>query len=154
MKKYIPFIVFLLLTAAILSFIFGMSLKSRDDSAEMSGGIVAMLKPIFDPNNKIPEESFHHAVRKLAHFTEFAALGASLWGLFWSAGRLWGGRFVSLPILLVLVCAVGDEFIQYFTGRGSMVTDVVLDFCGGTFGLGVFALALLAFEKVRRGKKR
>ena len=41
-----------------------------------------------------------------------------------------------MPILVVLLVAVTDESIQNFTGRGSQVTDVMLDFFGAVAGVG------------------
>ena len=150
MKKYIPLIAFALLTVCVLSFIFGMSLQSKEESGNTSSGLVAKLKPILDPNNKIPQETFHRFVRKGAHFTEFCALGVCLWGLFANIGRLAGARFITLPIFVSLLSAVTDEFIQYFSGRGSMVTDVVLDFCGALFGIGLAAGAEAVIKRVKR----
>ena len=37
-------------------------------------------------------------------------------------------------LFYVLAVAVSDEFIQYFSGRGSSVVDVVIDFSGATIG--------------------
>ena len=155
MKKYLNLVIFAVLTVAILSFIFGMSLQSREESGNTSSGIVAAIKPILDPNNRIPEETFHHAVRKTAHFTEFAALGICLLGLTRSIGKLKGERYFVLPVFCVLLSAVTDEFIQYFSGRGSMVTDVVLDFCGGLSGIAVAAFVcwMIGICKGRRPRR-
>ncbi|MBR6772787.1 MAG: VanZ family protein [Clostridia bacterium] len=150
MKKYLPVIFFAVLTVLILSFIFGMSLQSREESGNASSGIVAFLKPIFDPNNRIPQDKFHHAVRKLAHFTEFCALGICVLGLTRSVGKLKGERYFVLPVFCVLLSAVADEFIQYFSGRGSMVTDVVLDFCGGLSGIAIAAFVCWMIGICRR----
>ena len=148
MKKYLPIVLFAVLSVMILAFIFGMSLQSREASGNTSSGIVAAIKPIIDPNNRIPEDTFHYAVRKLAHFTEFCSLGICLWGFFASLGKLVGGRFVTFPMFAALLSAVTDEFIQYFSDRGSMVTDVVLDFIGSLFGIGIAVLAHWLYKKL------
>ena len=129
-----------ILTGLMIAFIWGNSCLSREESGAQSGSLTAFLIGILDPNGCIPVEKFHHFVRKMAHFTEFALLGGLMGGLFWRIGRLTGQQLRSLPVLLVLLVAVTDEYIQYFTGRGSMVTDVVLDFAGALFGLGLVAL--------------
>ena len=68
-----------------------------------------------------------HAVRKLAHFTEFFILGALLRQLFAAAPR----QTPVLPVLTGLLCALGDETIQLFIpGRSGQVSDVWLDFSG------------------------
>ena len=153
MKKFVSVIVFAVLTLFFLSFIFGMSLQSKEESGDTSSEVAEALKPIVDPDDKIPEKTFHRAVRKAAHFAEFCGLGFCLWGMFSSVGKLCGKRLVTLPFFLSLLSAVADEFIQYFSGRGSMVTDVVLDFCGAVFGIGICALAAVLAEKIKKAKK-
>ncbi len=135
------------LTGLMVAFIWSNSCLSREESGAQSGRITAFLLGILDPNGRIPVENFHHFVRKMAHFTEFALLGLLMGGLFRRIGLLTGKTLRSLPVLLVLLVAVADEYIQFFTGRGSMVTDVVLDFSGALFGL----LMVFCFA---RGKKR
>jgi len=49
-----------------------------------------------------------------------------------------------------LLAAVTDEFIQSFTGRGSSVRDVVLDFCGALTGM---LLTFLLAELIRSLKR-
>ena len=73
-----------------------------------------------------------------------AVLGILVAGLFRQIGLRTGDSLRSLPVLTVLLVAVLDEYIQHFTGRGSAVTDVILDFSGGLFGL---ATALLRKKK-------
>ena len=137
-------ILFAILTALMIAFIWGNSCFSREESGAQSGRISAFLQSILDPAGKIPEERFHHFVRKAAHFTEFAVLGILVAGLFRQIGLRTGDNLRSLPVLTVLLVAVLDEYIQHFTGRGSAVTDVILDFSGGLFGL---ATALLRKKK-------
>lgn len=74
------------------------------------------------------------SIRKIAHFSEFAVYGAAAFLVF---GRMFGLRFQTVinALFAGLLTAVTDEFIQVFTGRGSAVPDVVLDFCGCLFGV-------------------
>ena len=136
-----------ILTGLMIAFIWGNSCLSREASGAQSGRLTAFLMGILDPNGCIPVEKFHHFVRKMAHFTEFALLGGLIGSQFWHIGRLTGQQLRSLPVLLVLLVAVTDEYIQYFTGRGSAVTDVVLDFSGALFGLGLVALVSVLRKK-------
>lgn len=133
-------VLFTVLSVAVLCFIYSQSILSGEESGDLSRRIVALIKPILDPGNVIAEEVFHHFVRKLAHFSEFAALGCCVNAAFISYSSITVRKFISLPLLLTLLAAVGDEFLQYFTGRGSMVTDVVIDYAGALFGIGVAAL--------------
>lgn len=93
-------------------FIFYNSLESKAESGARSGAVVEAIKPVLDPKGKISEEIFEHYVRKAAHMTEFGTLGMLMFG--------------------VLFVAALDEFVQSFTGRGSLVSDVLVDFAGGT----------------------
>lgn len=77
----------------------------------------------------------HHAIRKLAHLTEFALLG------FWLMLSLWVYTrrliaFISWPMLIGLVIAVADEFLQSFIpARSSQVSDIIIDFAGVVVGM-------------------
>ena len=145
MKRQRWLIFFATLTIAVLTFIFSHSMMSIPESAEQSLGLLAVLKPIFDPNNRFSEEFFHNFIRKLAHFVEFGALGVCAGGFTVNLGWLHGKKYISLPMLITLATAVCDEFIQYFYERGSMVTDVVLDFSGALTGL----LAVAVFVRIQ-----
>ena len=75
-----------------------------------------------------------HIVRKLAHFTEFTALGMLLsidTALFLKKMK----QYIWVPFFVGLLVALVDETIQLFPiGRSSKVTDVWLDFSGVIFG--------------------
>ena len=145
--KYRRILTFVLLIMLIVAFIWSNSCKSGAESGAQSGRVTRFLQGIFDPEGRIPEESFHHFVRKAAHFTEFAALGLCLCGLFRAIFLATGGTHYALPVLLGLLVAVADEYIQLFTGRGSAVADVVLDFAGALFGLASGLLILFLYQK-------
>ena len=78
---------------------------------------------------------FEHPIRKLAHFSEYACMGLLLYGVW----RPWKERDRKLYLLIVcwvFVSAGADEFHQLFIpGRYGCFADVVLDTCGGAFGL-------------------
>ena len=145
--KYKRVILFAVLTLLIIAFIWNNSLASREASGAQSGRITKLLQSILDPAGKILQESFHHFVRKAAHFTEFAALGLALCGLFRAIFRVNGSAHFAMPVLLALMVAVADEYIQLFADRGSAVADVVLDFAGAMFGLAVGVLILFLYQK-------
>lgn len=98
----------------------------------------------------------HYAIRKLAHFTEYAMLG------FWLmlTLRIYTRRilsFIAWPLFLGLLTAVMDEFYQLFIpDRSGQVKDIVIDFAGVTAGLlaGLFALLLFsAIWEALHGKR-
>ena len=146
LRNYRRVVLFAILIALIVAFIWSNSCKSREASGAQSGAVTRFLQSIVDPDGKIPEESFHHFVRKIAHFVEFAVLGALICGLFRMIYLQSGRIFYALPVLIVLLVAVLDEYIQHFTGRGSAVADVVLDFTGSLTGL-VLVAAFLPKKK-------
>ena len=66
-----------LLIAANLAFIWGNSLLPGTESGELSGGILALINSILGLGEE-GAEMLHLLIRKGAHFTEFACLGALL----------------------------------------------------------------------------
>ena len=126
-----------------LGFIWGNSLVNKTESHDLSVGMLNFL-PSFVKDLFPNLEQLVYIARKLAHFTEFACLG----GL--SAGLLALFHKVSFHLVVHLFCcgffvAAIDETIQIFTGRGSQLQDVWLDFAGFVTGLvlvlGVRAIA-------------
>ena len=150
MRKVIA--IFALLILMTVGFIWGNSLKNIEQSSAQSTPVAESLQPVLDPQEKIEKPVFHDFVRKLAHVTEFFVLGVFAAGFALSLGAYLKKLFISMPILLTLTVAVGDEFIQHFTGRGSQVTDVMLDFSGSLAGLGIAWLTVWVFKKIRKGK--
>ena len=154
-RRALTCILLWLLVAATVTFIFSNSIASREESGATSHGISAFLQSILDPNQRIAPDLFHKIVRKLAHFTEFFLLGAEL-ALIRRLrfGRVFGVGYFSVAFLLLSVANI-DEFIQSFTGRGSQVSDSLLDFSGGVTGTLAVALAywlILKLAEKRRVK--
>ena len=153
LRNHKALILLTVLTVLIIAFIWNNSCKSGEESGAQSSAVTRFLQAILDPSGKIPEPTFHHFVRKTAHFVEFAVLGALIGGLFRMIWLQTGRIFFSMPVLMVLLVAVLDEYIQFFTGRGSAVTDVMLDFSGGLTGLGL-VLVMALFEKGSNSNNR
>lgn len=80
-------------------------------------------------------EYFEHPIRKLAHFSEYACMGVlvySMWRPWLSENR----RLYLLTTFWVFVSATVDELHQFFVpGRYCSFADVLLDTCGGIFGI-------------------
>ena len=126
-----------LVLIATLCFIWSNSLVGKEGSASLSRTVTAWLNGIGIPVTE-------HFVRKSAHFCEFGLLGCELMLLFWLRS---GVRFQNLcnAAFAALLSAVTDETIQSFSGRGSQVLDVVLDFSGALTG--ILLVSLLMIEK-------
>ena len=126
--------ILLVLILITLALIWGQSAMSRQDSEAESAWVMELIMPfleIFVGRGRVTL----HLVRKLAHFTEYALLGAeltlySVFGMKDAASPLIGKTSVFLPLIIGLAAAAADETIQIFSGRGPAVADVLLDFCG------------------------
>lgn len=93
---------------------------------------------------------FEHPIRKLAHFSEYACMGVLLYGV-WRPWKERNRKLYLLIVLWVFVSAGADEFHQLFVpGRYGCFADVVLDTCGGAFGL----LVCGCVEKIVRRRKQ
>ena len=92
-----------------------------------------------------------HIVRKLAHFSEFAAVGGLLLSCAYCFDRMRPQRYAVQVLFAGLSAALIDETIQLFIeGRAGMIADVWIDLAGVVTG----ALLLLAFYAVYRRTKR
>lgn len=90
-------------------------------------------------------EYLEHPIRKLAHFSEYACMGILVYVL-WCQWMKRDRKLYTLVICWVLLSAIGDEVHQLFVpGRWGSVADVLLDTCGGIFGL----LVCLSVERFR-----
>lgn len=132
----------LVLVLAVLTvcFIWGNSLMPAEVSSGFSEAVKALLRRVLD----LPQlggAGGGHFVRKLAHWTEFLALGLELAYLLRRADRV-------LPAGLTV--ALLDETIQLFIpGRTGQIKDVWLDFFGFCTGAAILLLA----RRLRRGGK-
>ena len=118
-----------------LVFIWGNSLLPGWISGAISDFVKKILELLFAQGEPGPENG-GFLLRKLAHFTEFTALGMCLCWLF---GMLGKGRL--LPLFCGAAAACVDETIQIFVpDRGPSLRDVCID-SGGVL-LGVILLTL------------
>ena len=116
------------LVVAMLVFIWGNSMLPGEISGELSGGLMQYIGKLFAVFGSAGE----YVLRKLAHFSEFTALGFFLTGLWRNISCR---EHVTAPLLLGLAAACIDETIQIFSpGRGSSLIDVWIDFSGVCLG--------------------
>lgn len=145
MKKKI----LILLIVFTLLFIWGNSVFDKEHSSWESNFVLELLTPvleIFLGKGNVTE----HFVRKLAHFSEFFALGAEL---LWFFSLTRNGkeqpsfRSALLALSHAVLSALTDETIQIFSGRGSAIPDIWLDIAGAASGILIAYLALLIILK-------
>ncbi len=112
-----------------LVFIWGNSLLPGEISGAFSDWIKGILSRLFSGSPSEPSGS--GLLRKMAHFTEFAALGMCL---AWLHGMLQKGWF--RPFLWGALAACVDETIQRFVPeRGPSIRDVCIDCAGVLMGI-------------------
>ena len=140
-----------LLVFLTLAFIWGNSLLPREESQEISRGLLAELCAVLENVGLHIDPQNDHWLRKLAHFGEFGLLGAELCLLMWMNRRQSVQGFINCAFAGLAV-AVTDEALQLISNRGSQVQDVLLDFAGFVTGLLVWALLWSAVEKIRLRK--
>ena len=150
--KKISTALLLLAILAVLAFIWGNSLDSAVESAAKSGRVGELLRPLLElvvGQGGVTD----HLIRKLAHFAEYAVLGELLL-LLTAVGFHVRLQTVVNCLFFLMAAALTDETIQIFTGRGSQIQDVWLDFAGGFTGLlvmlALWALLRRAFRSRRR----
>ena len=125
-----------------LVFIWGNSLMPAEISQSFSDYVKEVLLGL------IPGGSSHSGggsgvLRKIAHFTEFSALGFLL---SWRSGMLGKGKRPAFAFGAAAACI--DETIQLFVPeRGPGIKDVLLDCTGVCFGMLLLHLGHTYFKK-------
>lgn len=139
--KNIIKIALIILILATVAFIFARSLKSPEKSSAESDKVGDIVGEVIPPETK-PGEFVQINLRKIAHFVEFAVLGIEV-ALYVSLfARKKAFMLASYPFGLFV--ALLDETVQIYSGRGSSVSDVWLDFLGFlTFATLAYAITLL-----------
>ena len=153
-------IVFSVLSLAVMALIFMFSCENADKSADTSGGITEFVAEHIVSNfdtRPLSEQQdilsvIDHIVRKSAHFSVFAALGACV---SFAAGRR---RFFSVTTLGVIgfcfLYACSDELHQYFVpGRSCEFGDVLIDSSGAVTGM-FFSFIVMGIMSVISKKEK
>ena len=133
-------VIFWLLTVAVMAVIFMFSADTGEESEEVSQSLFGLLI------NFIGQFISHDVLRKIAHFTEFAALGFCMTG---AINYTFGKRNFLFPFIPCVLYAVSDEIHQYFVPeRACRVFDMFIDSCGIATGIGIFILILFIINKI------
>lgn len=144
MKKATVFIILAVLSTA---FIFSNSCQSAAVSSEHSGRIVSLIMRYIDIDNG----TLTTIIRKLAHVFEFFVQSV------WIGLALIALKYFSKNIIYILFCglltACIDEFLQlFFDGRGSMVSDIFIDFSGTLIGIVFCTVIYMLINKRKKYK--
>lgn len=146
-------------TAAVLIMIFYLSSQPADESEETSRSFGYTIYSIFWRGfEKLTEEEklefasrLDSFIRKSAHFTEFAVLGALYYADFYLFGVKKRKFCLLFAFLSSTASAVFDEVHQMFIpGRAGMVTDGLIDVLGVICGCLVSLLLISVINLIRR----
>lgn len=160
MKRSINFI-FIVLTVLLAIVIFLFSSDTGDESGSKSSRVTDLiLSIVIDDYKNMSEiekeelvEKYSFIVRKLAHFSEYAALGFLIYGCFYTSNLSVKDKstlMVFLPWIMATLYASTDELHQMFVaGRGPSIIDVSIDSMGAFFGVWVFSLLSFVISKIK-----
>ena len=138
---------YLMPTILCMTAIFLFSMAPGEDSARQSGLFVRAISELISDVSKrsVSPETFgalQLIVRKIAHLTEYAALGASCSFYMIHAREINKKRTVFfIATFISFIYAITDEIHQYFVpGRYGTFSDVLIDTCGALIGISVYFL--------------
>ncbi|NMB43099.1 MAG: VanZ family protein [Clostridiales bacterium] len=148
MRKYIPFILILLM----LILIFGSSSVNGPDSYSASGVIAQFVKKsmAFLGDNNYSISTIEIIIRKLAHFFEYLMLTILLSIGFSNIMRnkwlsLLLGGFIGFTVSLL-----DEGFIQAASSRNSSILDVFIDLSGIVTGMLVLVLFFMLSIRLKK----
>ncbi len=149
--RHISFILLLLLL--LMGVIYYLSSQPADESTLTSSHFCTLAaKFLFSDYSSYDTQiqktiikGLTHVVRKMAHFSEYTLMGF-LWYLLLRKKK---GNIL-FSILATACYAASDELHQKFVaGRSAQVSDVILDTCGGCFGVLLAFLLLCVWYSCR-----
>ena len=146
-KKSLPLaIVFWIFAVAVAVLIFRFSCDTGEESAEVSQSLLGLIIEFI--GNFIS----HNTLRKIAHFSEFAALG------FFVAGGIrfsFDRKQFFIPLIPCVLYSVSDEIHQYFVPeRACRIFDIFVDSSGSLTGILVFILFIFIIERKMNRKPK
>lgn len=128
-----------------IAFIWGNSVLPASASGALSAWLKDLLAAIFPSAGG--QTQGDGLLRKVAHFTEFLALGvlfSCLYGMY--RKKLWEAVTLSLACGFIVACV--DETIQIFSpGRNPSLFDVGIDTCGATVGISLLWAGYTIYKK-------
>lgn len=150
-KPVIARIILTALTVAAVGTIFYNSSVDAAESSGQSGYLLTEINRLLSSLN-IEIEIAEVFIRKLAHFTEYAVLGALMTAAVYSFA-LKRGTTLAVVLPLGAAVAVCDELIQLIpAGRSCEIRDMFIDFFGVVFAAMIFTAIISIIEKRRKVK--
>ena len=162
-RKLIVSAVAIVLLGVLYSVIFSFSGQDAEQSGSISTKVSQTVVEVADRltfrhwTESVKRDlanDLEHPVRKAAHFTEYLLMAMLLF-LLWTQWIPRNKRFYALIIVWVFLSAAADEFHQRFVpGRSGNLPDVLLDTCGGIFGILIclWGISVVRRIRIRRNK--
>lgn len=151
-KVYRNRIIFTILTALCVAFIFTQSLLPASASGAESGRVVDFINYLCELIG-IGFTFTGHFVRKCAHFTEFAILGISAFFTF----KSYFSKYKLSALFALTLCvavAVSDECLQLISaGRVCSFGDMIIDSSGSAVGILISVIFYLFLSRRNRCEK-
>ncbi len=143
-RRIIGAVVFWALTLSIMYIAFGFSSETAAESEQVSQGVLDIII------EHLGIVISHHMLRKIAHFSEYAALGFCMGGAIYFTFNK--NKFY-IPLIPSVIYAASDEIHQLFVPeRSCEFLDVIIDSCGSSFGILIFMLILLIINRIKSKK--
>lgn len=137
--------------------IFSLSSQNAETSSQTSGSVIESVAEIFYPGFSDMTETqqneiigaLQFIVRKTAHFTLYAVLGALSFLSVISYRSLKYRLRIFLSAGICLLYAASDEFHQLFVaGRSGEIRDICIDFCGSLLAITVLAILSRCIKRI------
>lgn len=136
MRKNLPWIAVIVWILIIFSW----SLQSGEDSGRVSGSLTqSVLNFLSSLGMEFSYESAHHFIRKAAHFSEYAVLGALTMNAIKKA-PLFASDALSAGLFMTGVPVIDETIQRFVPERAGMGSDVLLDMCGFLLAAVIFLL--------------
>ena len=141
-KRIVGAVIFWILSAVIMCIIFRFSSENGEESKEVSESVLAVIIEYLGNIVSL------NVLRKIAHFTEYAALGFCMSGaIYFTFSR----NSFYIPLIPCVLYAVSDEIHQYFVPeRACRIFDVFVDSCGSSVGILIFLLIILIIDRAKK----
>ena len=148
-----------------LAFIFSKSLKPAEASSAQSSTVVDTVQQVVSavaPESPIATatgeayDKLHADIRTIAHFLQFALLGALLCWCWFTYNQ--EKPYVVIPATAIIITPMLDELLQTLSsGRAAEWLDVGVDVfggvCGGFFALCTITIGVYIYRKKRAQKR-
>ena len=137
-----------IIAVLMILFIFYNSLQTGTSSGSLSETATRFLMQLVNQTGfSIDFDTFHHYVRKLAHFTEYFILGSWITLSSFVSPLTKRKRLQPFPFLIAVPLI--DEGIQHFVpGRYGCFSDVLIDMSGFFTGMVCLYILILIYKDI------